>query len=266
MATPVVGEIEPNFSTLGPRMSLFTPIDPTPGELIILCTWLGAGKKHIAKYVGEHRKIAPRAKILLIQSSVWIITARYTKQWEAIEPAAQVVRAAIEECEHSPVGPSVKPNIAIHTFSNGVPISGIICDSGPARGTYWKDYHSMLTSLPRGVFWQIVGHPVIFMTCNVLFGSQLLGWEKPESIYRRTLLDENVIACRRICYIFSEADTHVECVDVTTHAEIAEQKGWDVTQVLFEDTPHCNHISKYRAEYVDAMKRSWEAGLPALEA
>jgi hypothetical protein len=117
----------------------------------------------------------------------------------------------------------------------------------------------MRTSLPKGLFWNIVGPPIVITVCNVLFGSQWLGWEKPENIYRRTLLDENIVGCKRIGYIFSKADTHVECSDVTSHAEIASGQGWHVEQVLFEDTPHCNHISKYRTEYVETMKSAWKA-------
>lgn len=124
----------------------------------------------------------------------------------------------------------------------------------------------MLISLPKGIFWQIIGPIVVIMICNILFGSQLLGWEKPENIYRRTLLDENVVSCRRICYIFSKADSHVEWADVTSHADVALQQGWNVEQVLFEDTPHCNHISKYKAEYVDAMRSIWVAACLKLEA
>jgi hypothetical protein len=100
-------------------MSLFVPPDPATGELVILCTWLGAGKKHIAKYVGEYRAVAPRARILLIESSVWIVTASYVKQWELIKPAAEVVRAVLVECEHGETSPIARPTILIHTFSNG---------------------------------------------------------------------------------------------------------------------------------------------------
>jgi hypothetical protein len=298
MAALVAGEMDPVFSSLGSRMSLFVPPDSAAGELIVLCTWLGAGKKHIAKYVGEYRKIAPRARILLIESSVWIVTARYSRQREAIKPAVDAVRVVLDECGYNGLKSTTKPKIVIHTFSNGgkffstriliapvliliflvgtnsatqllivlrkqldylVPISSITCDSGPARGAYWKSYLSMTTSLPKGLFWQIVGPPIVLVICNVLFSSQWLGWEKPEAIYRRTLLDQDIVSCKRICYIYSKADTHVDCDDVDSHADIARQKGWDVEKVLFEDTPHCNHISKYRTEYVDAMTTTWQS-------
>ncbi|CBX91353.1 hypothetical protein IAQ61_010708 [Plenodomus lingam] len=273
MATPT--NSDPVFDSLGPRMSLFTPQEAAPGQLIILCTWLGAGKKHIAKYAAGYRTIAPRAKILLIESSVWIIASPYTRQWAAIQPAADVVLAGLAASSQA----SLKPNIMIHTFSNGgtnsatqllivlqrrlgyaLPVTGILCDSGPARGTYTKSFHSMLLSLPKGLFWRIIGPIIIMFVTNVLFGSQLIGWEKPERIYRRTLLDHNLVNCRRICYAFSKADTHVDWDDITSHADDARSKGWNVRELLFHGTPHCNHISKYRDEYFEAMRRVWEGG------
>ncbi|KAF1845088.1 indole-diterpene biosynthesis protein-like protein PaxU [Cucurbitaria berberidis CBS 394.84] len=276
MATPA--DADPVFSTLGPRMSLFTPQNPAADQLVILCTWLGAGKKHIAKYAGGYRKIAPRAKILLIESTVWIIASPYPRQWEVIKPAAEVVRAVLSDCGDL-TGSSVKPNIMIHTFSNGgnnsatqllivlqkqlgyaLPVIGILCDSGPARGTYRKSFQSMLLSLPKGLFWRLIGPIVILFVTNVLFGSQLIGWEKPERIYRRTLLDQKFVNCRRICYAFSKADSHVDWDDITSHADDARRKNWDVKELEFADTPHCNHISKYRAEYFHAMGRVWGGG------
>jgi len=256
-------------------MSLFSPLDPAPGQLVILCTWLGAGKKHIAKYVAGYRGIAPRARILLIESSVLIIASPYTRQWTAMKPAADVVLAVLAESGNA----SAKPNIMIHTFSNGgtnsatqllivlqrqlgyaLPVTGILCDSGPARGTYRKSFHSMLLSLPKGLFWRIMGPLVIAFVTNALFGSQLLGWEKPERIYRKTLLDHDFVNCRRICYAFSKADTHVDWEDITSHADDARRKQWDVRELEFDGTPHCNHISKYRAEYFQAMSCVWEGG------
>jgi hypothetical protein len=116
LATP---ETDPVFLSLGSRMSLFVPQEPAAGKLIILCTWLGAGKKHIAKYTREYRTIAPDARILLIEASVWIITARYIKQQEAIKPAVGAVRAVLDECGHDGLKSTIRPKIVIHTFSNG---------------------------------------------------------------------------------------------------------------------------------------------------
>jgi hypothetical protein len=145
-----------------------------------LCTWLGAARKHIDKYIASYRTIAPNAKILLIQSDVATVTSSYPTQRKAIMPAVEVVRAVLGECTYPAcIAASVLehqskkyqgPRILLHTFSNGGPISatalllalhtqtsaslplvGIIMDSGPAAGYYWKSYNAMVLSLPPGI-------------------------------------------------------------------------------------------------------------------
>lgn len=60
---------------IGPRTSLYTPSLAVPGQLVIICTWLGVSKKVIAKYVALYQVIAPGAKILLIESNVPILVS-----------------------------------------------------------------------------------------------------------------------------------------------------------------------------------------------
>jgi hypothetical protein len=146
MAQPIAGAADPIFSSLGPRMSLFVPPEPAAGELIILCTWLGAGKKHIAKYVTEYRRIAPHARILLIESSVWIITTSYVKQREAIQPAAEVVWALLDECVYSAAESTTRPTIVIHTFSNG---GESFLTSTPAAHSLISPRHKLSNTAPH---------------------------------------------------------------------------------------------------------------------
>jgi hypothetical protein len=77
------------FVSLGTRISLYTPMKPTKGQLIIMCTWLGAAPKHIAKYVAAYQRIAPRARILLIQSNAPTIVSSYAWQRAAIVPQSR---------------------------------------------------------------------------------------------------------------------------------------------------------------------------------
>lgn len=65
----------PGFRHIGPRTSLYTPSTAVVGQLVIICTWLGASKKVIAKYVALYQLITPGAKILLIESNVPILVS-----------------------------------------------------------------------------------------------------------------------------------------------------------------------------------------------
>jgi hypothetical protein len=274
----IAGVQDPIFAKLGPRMSLFTPADHAPGQLIILCTWLGAASKHINKYVLAHRAIAPRARILLIRSDVAILTSTYPAQRVAIKPAVQAVWTVVEECDQG-----VPPQILFHTFSNGgtnsathllielgeqrgkpLPVVGILCDSGPAKGEYWKSYHSMLLSMPKNLR-NTLGPLIAQFICVVLYTSIAIGrYEKPEDMFRRTLVDANFVTGTtrkegRICYTFSKADDHVDWRDIVEHAEMAASKGWDVEQAEFENTAHCNHFSSDVERYSAFVRQLWQS-------
>ena len=194
-----------NFINVGPRTSLFTPQSPTSGHLIIICTWLGAARKHIAKYTTLYQEIAPGARILLIESNVPILISSYVRQRNAIKPAVSIVLDTLVDCDFRPVsseeidvtsnghisngningsvgsGTSTlvgkpRPKILLHTFSNGgtntatqlllalhantkaiLPLAGLLCDSGPAKGTYWRSYDAMILSLPNDMASRLLG-------------------------------------------------------------------------------------------------------------
>jgi hypothetical protein len=258
----------PTFSKLGSRISLYTPPAHTAGELIILCTWLGALRKHIDKYIAAYRSIASNAKILLIQSDVTSVTSSYASQRKAIMPATEVVLSE---------GSSEGPKILLHTFSNGGPISatalvlalkttfgkplpliGIIMDSGPAAGYYWKSYNAMVLSLPPGLA-RTLGYVVVHGILLGLFVSVAFGrYEYPEVLVRRTLLDEEYVKGGRICYVYSKADKMTDWLDIVEHAHMARGKGWQVEEWRLEHTAHCNHFSKNEQGYVGRMRGMWD--------
>lgn len=290
MAATKNGESPSAFSRLSPRISLFAPTDPVSGQLVIICTWLGARKKHIARYTALYQRIAPNARILLIESDVSILISSYRHQREAIIPAAKAVRATLDESasgkdnlkkSYGPV-PANSARILLHTFSNGgtnsatqllivlnkqvgmpLPLFGLICDSGPAIGTYWKSYTSMVLSLPKDHLSRVLGPVVVhFILCVLTLGVASGIYVQPEDLIRNTLLDNEMVAGShqeesRICYIYSTADKHVHWTDIVDHGELARHKGWHVKEVRLEDSDHCNHISKYEKQYVEAMKWMW---------
>ena len=132
----------PDFVLIGPQTSLFTPPNPIKGQLIILCTWLGAAPKHIAKYVGLHQRIAPGVRILLIESTIPILLSTYQRQRSAIQPAVLVTLDVLADCSGTPPSKAQTtrhpvdaerngavqryvlptgstPKIVLHIFSNG---------------------------------------------------------------------------------------------------------------------------------------------------
>jgi len=269
------------FDSLGPKISLYTPPSHNPSELILLCTWLGAARKHVDKYASAYRLLAPNAQILLLQSDVRSITSSYPAQRLAILPAVHVVRSVLS-ASHSPSS-KTSPKILIHTFSGGgpnsvtqllivlreqlaapLPIVGILMDSGPGSGEYWRDHRAMLLSLPPGIM-RMLAVPVAHYILLVLGASVALGrYDAPATLFRRTMVDgEYVCSGRadkvmRICYVFSKEDEVTHWEDVVGHAELAGEKGWQVDEWVVEGTKHCNHFSGNEERYVGQMRELWE--------
>lgn len=134
------------FIPIGPQTFLYTPPKPT-GQLIILCTWLGAARKHVAKYTALYRSVAPNAQILLIESSVGNLLSFFVRHQRVTKfaPAAAAVLNSLAECRHysrphskeseqgylddEKTNPQVRrsmcsssqvqPKILLHIFSNG---------------------------------------------------------------------------------------------------------------------------------------------------
>ena len=215
------------FRKIGPRTSLFTPSKPTPGQLIIICTWLGAAPKHIAKYTGLYQSIAPGARILLIESNVPILISSYAHQRDVIKAAACVVLETLDELDYHPGMPDAKsisddgnleinarPKILLHTFSNGgtntatqlllvlksrfsscpLPLAGLACDSCPANGTYWKSYDAMVLSLPKDFASRLLGALACHCILILLYSWIACGNENPASLNRRTMLDSEIVS------------------------------------------------------------------------
>ncbi len=136
-----------DFVVIGPKTALYTPPKPNSGDLIILCTWMGAARKHIDKYIAVYHDVAPGARILLIESSVDSLTSAFVRRQRVIKfaPAAAAVLDTLADCEHrSPLYPKehanrylddektvsrnnqstpspsrTEPKILLHIFSNG---------------------------------------------------------------------------------------------------------------------------------------------------
>ena len=262
--------------------TFYQPSNHTPSELIVLCTWLGASPKHISKYIALYQEIAPSTPILVIQSSVKTITRPYPTQRQHMSDALTIVQNTLSNASSK-----AAPKILIHTFSNGgsnsatqlllthhektgktLPLQGMICDSGPAKGEYWKSYNSMIHSLPKGLLFTLVGG---FMAHFILLwmgiSSRYLGrYPIFEVLIRDTLIDPQMVSGRgggkgmkrRINYLWSKEDEMVEWRDVVEHAEEAKGMGWEVASTEFVGSGHCGHLRVGRERYEEVVRGMWK--------
>lgn len=269
-----------DFVELGPNISLYTPPQHQAGHLIILCTWMGAADKHIDKYTEIHRQNAPTAKILLLKSVVRSMISSYSSQQRAMKPAQDAIGQFLNECGTLPSGSASsneKPRILLHTMSNGgvnsatnllvvlerslkthLPLVGVICDSTPNASSFKKTCNAFMYSFPGGFPINLIAAAFVYITITILYLWIAMGNEPPEDYWRRSILDEKLINCSKICYIASKADKLMDWRDVVSHAEEARKKGWATKEIIFDDTPHCNHLSKHQEIYVNAVSDMWE--------
>ena len=301
-----------DFISIGPRASIYTPPSPMSGELVIICTWLGAARKHVAKYTSLYQRVAPGARILLVESDVPILVSSYARQRDHIQCTASIVLDALAECGHyNPVLPASNSNITarspidskdatttrlpkvlLHVFSNGgantatqllivlrshlrapIPLAGLVFDSCPAKGTYWKSYNAMVLSLPKDAPTRLLGALAVHFLLVLLYAWIASGNENPAALMRRTMLDESMVSgaeaghanggnktldvARKGCYLYSDTDAMVEWSDISDHAEDARRMGWKVDEVRFSGSGHCQHLFMYEDRYVKAVEEIW---------
>ncbi|KAI1804892.1 hypothetical protein F4811DRAFT_256664 [Daldinia bambusicola] len=261
------------FVELASHIFLYTPSDYKTGQLVLFCPWLGAADKHMAKYADIVRRVAPNAKVLLLKSYVSDMITSYSMQERNMKPAVHAVCQLLEECEGI-----TKPRILLYVMSNGginsathllvmldrrlkkpLPLIGVMCDSNPTGSSYMKTCRAFWYSFPTRFPHIILATVCIHVIVSLLYMSIAMGrYEAPEDYWRKAILDDRLISNKRIAYIASKADKITVWRDVSSHAEQARKKGWEVREFILEDTPHCNHISKYERLYVNTVADLWK--------
>lgn len=250
---------------------------PAPGEptespaLIVLCSWVAAHPKHIAKYTDRHAEEHPGCTLLLLQTSLKDVLFSPTDktQQPRVLAAADIING------------SAAP-ILFHIFSNGgtvtasqtlrlltserrAAIQAIALDSCPGHATYRRTARAVITSAPKSV------RPILpLLVYPALLPQALLGRIGVQDVITkgRARLNDSAlvpVGARRI-YAYSKADTMVWWEDPCQHAAEAREAGCkDVREIVFERSKHCAHIQedadKYWEAVVDVLGIGKEDGL-----
>jgi len=303
------------FLCIGPRSYLYSPEKGKhgPGQLVVICTWLGAARKHMSKYTTLYKRIAPDARILLIESNVPILVSSYAHQRRQIQCAVSTVLDTLSECgysedfltnattttqsekdgegvEHEQRFQSIRfnpPKILLHAFSNGgvntatqllielhkraggqLPLNGVVLDSCPAKGTYWRSYNAMVLSLPPGVLSRLLGVVAVHFLLVLLYTWIACGNENPASLMRITLLDG-----KTLCYVPPSSkpgaeeehgaggDSHLEPLDKQiSKTDDATGSGFPAGQLcyLYSKADQMVEWTDIRDHAEDARRRGWQ--------
>ncbi|OCK87083.1 uncharacterized protein K441DRAFT_489475, partial [Cenococcum geophilum 1.58] len=249
-------------------------------NLIILCTWVNAAPRHIAKYTAAYSSLYPSAAQLLITTSLADMSYRRNPtQRSRLAPAVRTIAATSSSTPSpSPSLPNPNPRILLHIFSHGgahtvcqlatafraqtsrpLPIGVMILDSTPGHGTYKRSLDAIVLSMPKSALIRVLGTPLAHAYLSTVWlMDRLLGVENVVQRLRLGLSDKRLFAeeAPRL-YAYSKADRMVWWEDVEEHAKAAEDAEWEVERVRFEESPHAGHILEDGERYWGAVRRTW---------
>lgn len=265
-----------DFQKIGHNIYVWTspsylskPASETP--LILLFAWNAAAAKHIAKYTVAYQTLFPTSRIVLIRCWTPDMFRRTASYGPLLKPAMDLVAS------HTAHG----GDVLVHSFSNGggnqvnefakawhkthgtkMPMRAQILDSSPTKGPWMKSHAAISASLPKTWFWAWFGGALVhLLLVGTWIVNQVLRRENKMIVLCRELNDEAVFDNRvpRV-YLYSRADTMVGFDEADEHAEIARDKGWDVTKVQFEKSAHCGHVREDADRYWAAVMEAWKKG------
>lgn len=266
------------FNSIAPGISLYRPdvsriaTIPSAGNpsLIVLCSWMGALPKHIAKYTAGYQRLFPDAPILLIQSSIGDTFASDAKAMPRLKIACETVLS------YKAANKTGAGRILLHVMSNGGSMvamhmsslltkeghgancfSRLIFDCAPSRPHVKAGATAVAVGLPKNWLVQFIGTWLLRIWMHAgMFLVWLFGQEDILTRLRRWLNDTNRFdASMARIYLYSKADKLVPWQDVRDHAEEATKNGFkEVKQVVFESAPHCALVMDDPKRYWDTVK------------
>lgn len=269
------------FTKLAPAIWLHEPAPttspsppsgfPSSPSLVVLCTWVGAQPKHIAKYVTEYLGRYPTAVLLVLESNLADMTYRSDSAQQArLGPARHVLQAHLEP------QPGITGGIVVHAFSNGgaqcaaqvvaalppasraTAFRALIFDSCPGEASYTRSASAILVPLAKFPALKLLAFPIVHvLLCIIFIADRVFGFENVVARARRRLnSSEYIVHTVPRLYIYSTADRMVPAPDVEAHAEEARRAGYsEVANLRFEASGHCAHASRYAEQYWGGIDR-----------
>ncbi|KAF4554101.1 Hypothetical protein D9617_5g069770 [Elsinoe fawcettii] len=272
----------PGFKQLTSRVSIFDPpttkSSPDHPDAILLFTWLGAGPKHIIKYIAGYQSLFPNTKIVLMRCEFFDMAGSIRV---AESNGLTAISAAYSGT--SPTTTSPSPRVLTHIWSNGgafmfqaaatayqkkynAPFapSVLFLDSTPGSnrfvGAYSKALNLMRAVLPKTLLMRVAGYfyAVLFILALFVF-PRLKGYRRSlPTLLRRNLSDTAYVA-KSVprSYFYSDGDDLIEAEWVEKHGKEASEKGYDVRLVPFKGSPHVAHMRMHPEMYWGHVTARW---------
>ncbi|CAD6583721.1 MAG: hypothetical protein TREMPRED_003641 [Tremellales sp. Tagirdzhanova-0007] len=243
----------PSFTPLSPAVSLHTPArHNVDAPLIVICTWMGATPRLIAKYTISYTELFPNSRILLIITSpinfFYTPTVRFRK---LLEPALDVLLSArdIKLALYSNGGAYATSNLAwMYAGRTGrpLPATAMVLDSAPGNSDVIPAYNAALLFLPpfitRPPFIYLISPVIWIMLVMFALITAVLGDGDMIANANKDLNNDRYLFVKgKRCYIYSRADLIVPYLAVQKHANEAKKLGWDAMEEDFGKSKHVAH-------------------------
>ena len=235
----------PGFERLSPIVYLkdaATYSNDASPCLIILCVWMGASSRLVAKYTSQYIELFPDSSILLLtttpQTMFLISTANHHR---LLTPAVEVLQRYPDQsftaAIYSNGGVSSLTSLAkvyLQTTGRALPVQNMLIDSAPGDPTdLASGQKAMFISLPpvlrrnpqgrlfSGIIWLL-----FYLWAMIIHLGIALN---PILTFRTALNDSNLLASGgKRTYVYSKEDEMVSWGAVESSAKDAEGKGWIV--------------------------------------
>ncbi|KAH7146811.1 hypothetical protein B0J13DRAFT_584290 [Dactylonectria estremocensis] len=240
----------------------------------MLCTWVAANPKHIAKYTASYQRLFPNASILIVQTWTYDVIFQPTDGFHSarLQPAHDIILSFLDAYLGSD-----DAGIVFHAFSNGGALTtgllammlrcsrphhkdllhALVLDSCPGQGGYFASTYAIIVSArlhtyPYAVY--TITSFLVYVAALYIAACGPLEIETMVDRIRRRLNDESLIGLNvpRL-YLYSKVDELVHWTDVASHAGEARRKGYEVDEVVFQSSEHYAHLQEDAAKYWDAV-------------
>jgi len=231
-------------------------------NIILVLSWAGASKAHIAKYISKYSALYPTARIILITSAFTdFLFGNRASQRNQLKLAIDALAAG-----H-------RTTVLVHLFSNGgshtlwrlakmyketqgcpFQMNALILDSAPGRVTFQRAAAPLLHDLPRAAYWRLPSLCLVYIFVSFLWAVGSLsiidhvwhGLNSPDLVELKAVR----------CYIYSKRDVMVWWKDVEDHADEAEAKGCTVKKEIFLGE-HVAHMRSEGQRYWKIVESVW---------
>ncbi|KAI5863658.1 DUF829-domain-containing protein [Durotheca rogersii] len=253
---------------------------------IIIFGWGDGLPKHVSKYADGYHKLYPKARVLMVISSI------FAAIYDSLEQRTKSMIPIIDTV--FPVAADdARERVLLHTMSNtggiyaaaalnafkqrhgedkALPHFLSVSDSTPGGLEFstevgrWSRAMALGTAkwfpwpfaVTQGLWWAFL-HTVNLIETAV--------GREPSGKYSCRVFLENSMATPRAprLYMYSKADDLIGWEDVEAHAAVAQSRGYTTVLERFDNSPHVGHMRMHPERYWNAIERCWKASM-ALEA